>query len=184
VIVTGEVRFPGTYTLLTKDEKLLSVLQRAGGLTPQAYPNGIRFFRAEGGIGRIAVDLPRVLRNPGYRDNLVLAPGDSIHIPRYTPTVRVEGAVNAPATVPYVPGQGIGYYVAAAGGFARNADKGKAFVRQPNGSIQVKGRPEPGAVIVVPTRDVADRGYFVTLFSSLAQVIAATATIIVVLVRG
>ncbi|GIW50698.1 MAG: capsule polysaccharide transporter [Gemmatimonadales bacterium] len=184
VVLSGEVRFPGTYSLLTKDERLASLLQRAGGLTPQAYPNGIQFFRTQNGIGRIPVDLPQVLRNPRHRDNLVLVAGDSIHIPQYIPTVRVEGAVNAPTAVPYAPGQGVGYYVAAAGGFARNADKGKTFVRQPNGSVEVKGRPQPGAVVVVPTRDVADRGYFVTLFSSLAQVIAATATIIVVLVRG
>jgi protein involved in polysaccharide export with SLBB domain len=183
VVVTGEVRFPGRYTLLTKDERLRSVLERAGGLTPQAYPNGIRFFRNEGRVGRIAVDLVSVLRDPRHRDNLILTEGDSIHIPAYIPTVRVEGAVNSPTSVPHVRGQGVGYYVAAAGGFARNADKGKTFVQQPNGLIQKGGRPEPGAVIVVPTRDAADRGYLVTLFSSLAQVIAATTTIIVVLVR-
>lgn len=184
VVVTGEVRFPGRYTLLARDERLSSLLERAGGLTPQAYPNGISFFRAEGGVGRIAVDLVRVLRNPRHRDNLVLTAGDSIHIPQYTPTVRVQGAVNSPTSVPHVPGEGIGYYLSAAGGLARNADRGRTYVQQPNGFIQKGGRPEPGAVIVVPTREVTDRGYLISLFSGLAQVIAATATIIVVLVRG
>ncbi len=183
VVVTGEVRFPGRYSLLTKDERLSSLLQRAGGLTPQAYPNGIRFFRSEGNAGRIGIDLVSVLRNPRHRDNLILAAGDSIHIPPYIPTVRVEGAVNSPTSVPYVPGRDLGYYIAAAGGFVRNADKRGTFVQQPNGLIEKRGRPEPGAVVVVPHRDPADRTDVVALFTSLAQVVAGLTTIIVVLVR-
>jgi protein involved in polysaccharide export with SLBB domain len=184
VVLTGEVRFPGRYTLLRKDERLLEVLQRAGGLTPQAYANGIRFFRAEGGAGRIAVDLPRVLRQPNYKDNLVLAAGDSIHIPAYIPTVRVEGAVNSPGSVPYVKNAGLTYYVAAAGGFSRRADKRGIFVQQPNGLVQKWKSPEPGAVVVVPQKDPTERGVdFVALFSSIAQILAATTTVIVVLTR-
>lgn len=45
VVLTGEVRFPGRYALRSKGERLLPVLQRAGGLTSAAYTNGIRFFR-------------------------------------------------------------------------------------------------------------------------------------------
>jgi len=47
VVLTGEVRFPGRYTLLTRTERLSDVIQRAGGLTEHAYANGIRFFRAD-----------------------------------------------------------------------------------------------------------------------------------------
>jgi protein involved in polysaccharide export with SLBB domain len=184
VVLTGELRFPGRYSLLTKDERLADVIGRAGGLTSQAYSGGIRLFRPEGTAGRIGVDLPEVLRNSRHRDNIILAAGDSIHIPAYIPTVRVEGAVNSPASVAHVPGQGIGYYIAAAGGFSRQADRGGTFVQQPNGLIQKGRRPEPGAVVVVPGKDPNERGVdFVALFSSLAQIVAATATIIVVLIR-
>jgi len=184
VVITGEVRFPGRYTLLRKDERLTDVLQRAGGLTPQAYAGGIRFFRSEGEAGRIGVDLPRVLRDPRYKDNVIMAAGDSVHIPVFIPTVRVEGAVNSPASVPYVAGAGIGYYINAAGGFARLADKRGTFVQQPNGLIQKGKRPEPGAVVVVPRKDPQERGVdFVALFSAIAQIVAATTTIIVVILR-
>jgi protein involved in polysaccharide export with SLBB domain len=99
--------------------------------------------------------------------------------------VRVEGAVNSPASVSYVPGRSVSYYVAAAGGFSRQADKGGTFVQQPNGLIQKGRRPEPGAVVVVPAKDPSERGIdLVALFTGLAQVFAATATIIVVLTRG
>jgi protein involved in polysaccharide export with SLBB domain len=185
VVLTGEVRFPGRYSLLTKDERLASVIGRAGGLTPQAYAGGVRLFRPEGNAGRIGVDLPSVLRNPRHRDNIIMAAGDSIHIPPFIPTVRVEGAVNSPASVSYVPGRSVSYYVAAAGGFSRQADKGGTFVQQPNGLIQKGRRPEPGAVVVVPAKDPSERGIdLVALFTGLAQVFAATATIIVVLTRG
>lgn len=45
VLVTGEVRFPGRYTLLTRDERLSSIVRRAGGLTAQADADGAYFAR-------------------------------------------------------------------------------------------------------------------------------------------
>ncbi|HEY1611933.1 MAG TPA: SLBB domain-containing protein, partial [Paraburkholderia sp.] len=44
VIIDGEVQFPGTYHIL-KGERLSSLLQRAGGLTRDAYPFGAVFQR-------------------------------------------------------------------------------------------------------------------------------------------
>ena len=37
VTILGEVRFPGTYSLKTKSDRLSDVVARAGGLTPRAY---------------------------------------------------------------------------------------------------------------------------------------------------
>ena len=181
VSVTGEVEFPGVYTLAVKSERLARLLERAGGLTTEAYPDAIQFFRREGAIGRVAIDLPAVLRNPGHRDNLALAPGDSIHIPRYIPTVRVQGAVNFPSSVTYVPGRGISYYLDAAGGVNYQGDKGKAFVQQPNGLTRRGGRPLAGAVIMVPEKDPNARGLVALLpfFSAFVSIIATTATLII-----
>src|SRR5437016_13728076 len=63
VVVVGEVRYPGTYSLRTKTDRLADIINRAGGLTSQAYPDGIRFVRGTGGIGRINVNLTRALRD-------------------------------------------------------------------------------------------------------------------------
>jgi polysaccharide biosynthesis/export protein len=46
VTLKGEVRFPGTYPI-RKGETLLSVLERAGGLTDRAFVNGAIFTRME-----------------------------------------------------------------------------------------------------------------------------------------
>lgn len=44
VTVSGQVRYPGTYSLLRGD-RLSSILARAGGLTEVAYPRGTVFMR-------------------------------------------------------------------------------------------------------------------------------------------
>jgi polysaccharide biosynthesis/export protein len=46
VKLLGEVRFPGTYTI-RPGETLKSVMNRAGGLTPYAFPQGAVFTRVE-----------------------------------------------------------------------------------------------------------------------------------------
>jgi len=46
VTLTGEVRFPGRYDI-KRGETLVSVLARAGGLTPFAFPEGSVFTRVE-----------------------------------------------------------------------------------------------------------------------------------------
>ncbi len=186
VTITGEVQFPGTYTLTTADDRLADVIRRAGGLRTEAYPNGIRFFRAAGEAGRLPVNLPQVLGNPQHRDNLLLVAGDSIHIPRYIPVVRVEGAVNAPASVTYRRGAGLDYYIDAAGGYASRADKKRTFVLQPNGLIEKRARPGAGAVVTVPQKDPSERSKLLELaplLTGIVQVITATATLIIALSR-
>jgi len=116
VVLTGEVRFPGRYTLEKNGERLESVVKRAGGLTANADSVGISFKRTRDSVGRIGVDLPHALREPKAVDNLVLQDGDSIHIPPYTGIVTVTGSVNAPMAVAYVRGADLDYYVRAAGG--------------------------------------------------------------------
>jgi len=62
VAMTGQVRFPGVYSLRSKDERLAEIVDRAGGLTPQAYPDGIRFVRPTNAAGRINIDLTKAVQ--------------------------------------------------------------------------------------------------------------------------
>src|SRR5205085_7466571 len=132
-VIGGEVRFPGRYSLKTKTERITDLIERAGGLTADGYPNGVVFYRKANGVGRIGIELPQVLRNPRSLDNLALQDGDSLFIPRYNSVVNVAGAVNSPVAVTYAPGRNIGYYIRAAGGPGRGADLKRAYVTQPNG---------------------------------------------------
>lgn len=180
--VGGEVTYPGYYPITSKHDRITDLVQRAGGLTPNAYAGGAQFFRSENGVGNVGIDLPRDLKDPSYRDNFLLAAGDSLYVPRYIPTVTVTGEVYSPTAVAYAPGKDAGYYVNAAGGFTRDADKGRTYVHQPNGSVTTDKRPEPGAVVTVPKKVRGQGGVsFLAIMGGLAQIVAAATTFVLVL---
>ena len=220
VILNGEVRYPGAYALKNKQDRLRDLVERAGGLTSEAHSDGIIFvrkgpgsyqvnseavdaihvtsvqdslYRARETNGRIGINLAAVMKDGRSRDNITLEDGDEITIPRYNPVIRVQGAVNAPANVTYVPGRDIYYYIAAAGGGARTADEGRAFVTQPNGKLESvrrraffyssKPKPEAGAVVTVPEKNPTDRTDFTTLLGSLTSIFSTLVATIVLLRR-
>jgi protein involved in polysaccharide export with SLBB domain len=45
VVLSGEVKYPGTYSLLAKNEKISSLINRAGGLTNYAFKDGVTMYR-------------------------------------------------------------------------------------------------------------------------------------------
>ena len=169
------------------------MIERAGGLTREAYPQGVIFVRSIDRGGRIGVDLPAALKDPKFRDNLILAGGDSISIPEYNPVVYVRGAVNAPVSVAYVPGENMDYYVGAAGGFSRSADHGRSYVTQPNGKVEsvkrrflfADGKPDPkaGAVVYVPEKLPQPPRETAATLGALAAILASQGTGVVVLTK-
>lgn len=193
VVVSGEVLYPGTYSLRTKTEKVADIVRRAGGLTPEAYADGVTFQRFSDGVGRIGIALPDVLRDPNSRDNIQLLDGDSIFIPRYNAVVNVKGAVNSPVAVTYVPGASLDHYVRAAGGITRRGDIRYAYVTQPNGKVEATGgkfifrsnpKPRPGSTVFVPEKDANERriDYLATL-GTIAQLAASFVAIAIALRR-
>ena len=191
VTLVGQVRFPGTYALTARDERLADVIDRAGGLTPVAYPDGVRFIRIAGSVGRLNVDVPRALHERGSRYNIILQTGDSITIPEFQPSVQVTGAVNSPGSVLWMRGADLNYYLSAAGGLSYKADKGRVSVRAANGEVRTRHRtlllfgsdptPGPGSEVLVPAKDSTAHGTDpVAVLGIVAQIIAATVTLVVV----
>lgn len=45
VVILGEVNFPGKYTLVNKNEQVSSLVKRAGGLTNDAFVDGVKMYR-------------------------------------------------------------------------------------------------------------------------------------------
>lgn len=192
VQLTGEVRFPGSYALTSKGERLADIVKRAGGLTPQAYAEGVRFYRPAREVGRINVELPRALAEPASRHNIILQPGDSIEIPEYEPSVKVSGAVNSPGSVVWRKGQGLEYYLSAGGGFSYRADKGRVSVKYANGEVKTRRKtwlfstspaPGPGSEVFVPVKDTTRGTDYVALVGGIAQVVASMVAIIVVVTK-
>jgi protein involved in polysaccharide export with SLBB domain len=216
VAITGQVKSPGRYSLRSKTERLADIIERAGGLTAEAYAGGIQFYRNYDGVRptgkdrlpviagsaprdsssrgvpeRVGIDLPRVLSNPKFRDNIILAGGDSIHIPEFNPIVMVQGAVNSPGPVAYTPGKSLDWYVDAAGGYTQTGDQRRVYVTQPNGEregVRRKTiladkvpRPAPGAVVFVPAKTAQEPGSNVVgIIGTAAQLLGALVTLIVV----
>jgi polysaccharide biosynthesis/export protein len=226
VTLTGQVRFPGRYALLTKSDRIRDLIQRAGGLTREAYPLGAGLFRrppssptdlrllgrlaaqADSGkpdslsaypdslrLGtalaqRVGLDLSLALERPDARQNIVMQAGDSVDIPEFDPTVRILGAVNSPTRVLLQPGWDVDDYVAAAGGYSRMADRGRAYVVQPSGRLESvkrrfllpdsKPKPKAGGTVFVPERDPSDKKDWAGFLGSVAQILASSVTILVV----
>jgi len=193
VILLGEVKFPGVYALTNQSERLSDLVKRAGGLTNEAYADGIVFMRRDNNIGRVGVELSTALRRYESSDNLILRDGDNITIPPYNATVTIRGAVNAPSTVAYVRGRGIDYYVNAAGGGSPKADEDHAYVTQPSGKLESVRRhlflpdempkPRPGSVVTVPENDGSPKRDWIPLVTGLAQIIGSTVAILVAVTR-
>jgi protein involved in polysaccharide export with SLBB domain len=193
VAIAGEVRYPGKYALTTKTERLRELIARAGGLTQYAYAGGISFVRAQNDVGRIGLDLPRVLANPASADNLPLIDGDSVYIPSYTPVVTVGGQVNSPIAVAYVEGADVDYYVRAAGGPTIKADVSRAYVSQPNGKVESKKHhilwadavpvPQPGSEVTVPVKDPNHQGTSWATIATSATSLLGTLVAIAALLR-
>ena len=194
VWVTGEVKFPGRYTLKSQGERLSDVVARAGGLTALAYPEGAAFTRARDSVGRVGIDLPRALRDREFRDNMVLQDGDSLAVPQLNPVVIVRGEVNAPTAVAYRPGEGIAYYVKSAGGAKRTGDARGAFVTQANGHVEATTKrwllfpdgqpvPMPGAVVSVPLKDLTEETETTQRLTAWLGILTSIATLAVVVSR-
>lgn len=164
VSVVGEILFSGVYAKTTRDERLSSIIKRAGGLTESAYIRGTRLLRQMDKDERsrleatlklaesngkdslmideqeisnsyyVGIDLQKALANPGGEDDIVLREGDVIDIPTYNGTIKISGAVMYPNTVTYTKGTSIRKYIDNAGGYANRA-KRRPYVVYMNGRV-------------------------------------------------
>lgn len=165
VMVAGEVMFSGSYAMSKKNERLSDLVEKAGGITPEAYVRGARLIRQMtpdeirrrddalrmarvGGQDSISmntldlsdrysvgIDLEEALADPASDNNLVLREGDILYVPKFVGTVKINGAVMYPNTVAYKRGEKLSYYINQAGGFGNNAKKRKVYVVYMNGTV-------------------------------------------------
>ncbi|MEK7401006.1 MAG: SLBB domain-containing protein [Gemmatimonadota bacterium] len=193
VTLAGEVKFPGQYALKTRNERLADIVDRAGGFTAEAYPEGTVFIRRQGDVGRapleirVAIDVPQAMSRRTSPENMLLLDGDQVTVPQRSTIVTVRGSVNAPNVVAYVPGKSLRFYVNQAGGAARESDYKRAFVTQPSGKREATRarwwfwdhvpKPLPGSIVVVPQRDANDRGGALQTLAALAPILTGLATL-------
>jgi hypothetical protein len=142
VYIGGEVLYPGYYAIMSREEKLTSLVSRAGGITRYADVRNARLERA--GAPNVVVHLDKALRGKNSFYNYVILPGDQIEVPRVDYLVsivgeghRFYGATNREeVNAPYQERQSAKRYVKEfALGFAKKADKSGLYVQYPNGKV-------------------------------------------------
>jgi protein involved in polysaccharide export with SLBB domain len=132
VTISGAVNTPGCY-LLQDQEKISSVLQRAGGLKDAAFPSGAMLIRNG---SRLSFNLPEALRNIQDTNNLVMRPDDILFIPQIPSSIKVAGEVLVPQKTAFTPNETPKYYIEKAGNFTPDADKKNIKLILPDGSIK------------------------------------------------
>lgn len=191
VWVTGEVRFPGMYSLTSKVDRLSNLVERAGGLENTAYLEAATFVRKKDGTGRMAIDFKAALESKRRKANkydLVLAAGDSIHIPREPKTVKVAGEVGFPSSVLWEDGRNMNYYIDQAGGLLDTANKDKISVLMANGRVRRPGflrspEPDAGATILIPKKPEAKERETLKNFAQIVSILSGAATTIYLISR-
>jgi protein involved in polysaccharide export with SLBB domain len=188
VYVDGEVRFPGTYTLQTKEERLSYLIERAGGLSPEAFPKAGSVHRED--EGRVIVDIAKALEKPGEKDDLLLVDGDSVHIPVYPNTIKVEGAVGRPGSIIFQPGKDADYYVERTGGFLEQADRGSVRIIRLDGSTEKAHKRfwfdpsvEPGNNVIVEMQEKQPDVNWTATIRDATTIVASLATTIYIISR-
>lgn len=212
VVIAGEVLYSGSYALSKKNERLSDLINKAGGITPDAHIRGARLIRKmtpeearrrddavhmatrNGTTAEVdttdtysvGINLEKALANPGSDYDMVLREGDAIYIPEYVSTVKISGAVMYPNTVLYKPGEKLSYYVNQAGGYNR-AKKGKIFAVYMNGTVSRLKRNtnkliEPGCEIIIPGKGPKNR-MSVAEIIGMGTSVASMATMVATMVN-
>ena len=163
VKISGEVLSPAVYTLRSREERLSSIIRRAGGLLYTANIGGAKLVRQKKEVTDttelkrifksvendstksaaalvvknttdVAINLDYVLKNPGSADDITLEEGDELIVPRINNTVSINGEVFKPLDIMFEKGKSMKNYIDDAGGVTPIGSKKRAFVIYANGS--------------------------------------------------
>lgn len=172
IVIQGEVMYPGSYALLSKEEKISNIINRAGGLTPWSFPQGAVLIRKENNSGMLVLKLDEVIKDSSSIYNYILRDGDTLTIPKENQLITIKGFVNYPnvadsleqISAPFTGKRSARFYISTYGlGFKKGAQKGKTYVVLPGGSIKRTHRflflrfypiVPKGSTVIVPQKQI------------------------------
>lgn len=140
----------------------------------------------------VGINLPRILKRPHAKYDLLLEDGDVINIPKELQTVKVSGEILSPSSVLYSGGKGFKQYVRESGGFSPKALRKRSYVIYANGSVASTRkillfnhypRLKPGAEIFVPTREEKKNGFTTSELIALTTGLATIAALIITVTK-
>ena len=163
VQVNGLVKYSGPYPRLSKNERLSSYIERAGGFTENADVSGAILYRKNtqdysdnvrknvtkltDSIGSIvldslrkslaelvSIDLYKALKYKNSEYDIILQDGDIIFVPEKNPFVSVIGTVQSSLKLIFnTQYTNIRYYIDKAGGFGIRPWKQRVYITYANG---------------------------------------------------
>ncbi|MBX2819874.1 MAG: SLBB domain-containing protein [Rhodothermaceae bacterium] len=185
VTVTGEVQFPGSYTLLRENETLTEIIRRAGGVLPSGYLEGGRLIREN---LQVIVQMDKAITGD-YSADIVLLPGDEIIVPLQPNTVAVRGNVANEGLIKFEPGRRVTYYLDRAGGLRTDTESilltqasGATFRVKRRGLFKSNPVVDEGALVLVTRKPPKEPGEGVDISRAIVDglaILSSTMTIIV-----
>ncbi len=155
VKITGEVRYPGEYALISNNERITDIIARADGLTDEAFPEAGYVERSANGVsGKVVTRIDRAVNGRSKHD-LVVKPGDVIVIPKTIDVVSIDrigtntitdfelqtGMIDSTddqlnVQINYKPRRAKWYINKYGGGFSKDAKRSSTKVVYPNGQVR------------------------------------------------
>lgn len=173
VYISGAVLYPGYYALQGENEKLNSLIQRAGGFRPDAQISGMSILRIlkGGDTMQVVANSRKAMNRKRSHYNLIVKGGDVIDVPFAENLVILSGDMNIgdrEIGAYYLRGKRAKYYIRNfAGGFTNTSDKKHVVVIHANGArvgthryvlFRVYPRVTPGSKVVVESKVAVPSG--------------------------
>ena len=163
--ISGEIKYPGTYSIVPGQTTLGDLINLSGGFTNKA--DTTKILLNNNSISKVPdrelervllkTELDRSIEEKAYikarirtqkgsletslnnviNDQHIIVSNDNIHIPKYFPYVEVIGAVNFPGRYPYSLEKTTSDFIEMAGGIIKNKS-GKRFLVKSTTSQRVK----------------------------------------------
>jgi protein involved in polysaccharide export with SLBB domain len=160
VKIRGEILYEGDYGLEKRDQTVIELIQRAGGISPYASLEDVQVFR-----NGLRIGSNKFREGRPDEINVRLLPGDSIYLPRKNQFVTISGQVYNEQIVDFESPR-LMHYISSVGGIKSTGNSRKIYVQYPNGMYKktkkflfVKSYPrvKPGSKIIVPEKTEADK---------------------------
>lgn len=155
VTIKGAVKYPGKYAILKRNEKISDVLARANGITDEAFPEAATITRnSQGERSQVVTRVDKALMGRKKFD-IFLKPDDIITIPKCIDVINInrigtnvltekelvekelDSTLTDLSVVISSKSKRAKWYVNTyAGGFSKDAKRGKTAVTYPNGQVK------------------------------------------------
>lgn len=136
---------------------------------------------------KVAVDLRKIMKNPGCEEDLILRDGDHVMVERQKNTVMLSGNMPYRGAVPYVQGKSLKFYLRQGGVRPSRRNLKMSYVVGPNGQAMVYRqckKIEPGSDIYL--REVTTElttAQKVSIFASVASTFATAAAVVISVIK-